>query len=250
MSYAGHRTILDADSHVMELGDFLDDFIDPGQRDRLKRAGMEALEPVFEKAVSMSPLDRYGSCGELIAAARAAAGGTHVRPRRLAISVALLLLAAIAGATLAFAGSALFRDSTSPQVTTVVAKPPPSPVALDTLVLQSKDGRTLNDAAYFLIKGSEYARAIPFARKAMTHAAKGSVTRGYATFNLGFALLEVGRCSEALPLLQRALKLEAADQRRYITPRVEQARSCLRGGASGPVPSQSSGALSGPSQGP
>ena len=52
MSYAGHRTILDADSHVMELGDFLDDFIDPGQRDRLKRAGMEALEPVFERALA------------------------------------------------------------------------------------------------------------------------------------------------------------------------------------------------------
>jgi uncharacterized protein len=52
MTYAGHRTILDADSHVMELGDFLDDFIDPGQRDRLKRAGMEALEPVFERALA------------------------------------------------------------------------------------------------------------------------------------------------------------------------------------------------------
>jgi uncharacterized protein len=52
MTYAGHRTILDADSHVMELGDFLDDFIDPDQRDRLRRAGMEALEPVFERAVA------------------------------------------------------------------------------------------------------------------------------------------------------------------------------------------------------
>jgi predicted TIM-barrel fold metal-dependent hydrolase len=52
MTYAAHRTILDADSHVMELGDFLDDFIDPGQRDRLKRAGMEALEPVLERALA------------------------------------------------------------------------------------------------------------------------------------------------------------------------------------------------------
>jgi uncharacterized protein len=52
MTYAGHRTILDADSHVMELGDFLDGFIDPGQRDRLKRAGMEALEPVFGRALA------------------------------------------------------------------------------------------------------------------------------------------------------------------------------------------------------
>jgi uncharacterized protein len=50
MTYAGQRTILDADSHVMELADFLDEFIDPAHRDQLRRAGMEALQPVLEKA--------------------------------------------------------------------------------------------------------------------------------------------------------------------------------------------------------
>src|SRR5205085_437389 len=52
MTYAGTRTILDADSHVMELGDFLDDFIAADQRDRLRRKGMEALKPVLDKAVA------------------------------------------------------------------------------------------------------------------------------------------------------------------------------------------------------
>ena len=52
VTYAGPRTILDADSHVMELADFLDGFIDPGQRDRLKRDGMTALRPVLERAVA------------------------------------------------------------------------------------------------------------------------------------------------------------------------------------------------------
>jgi uncharacterized protein len=51
MTYAGQRVILDADSHVMELADFLDDFIDPAQRDRLRRRGMEALERVLDDAV-------------------------------------------------------------------------------------------------------------------------------------------------------------------------------------------------------
>lgn len=32
MTYAGERVILDADSHVMELADFLDGHIDPGPR--------------------------------------------------------------------------------------------------------------------------------------------------------------------------------------------------------------------------
>ena len=52
MTYAGQRTILDADSHVMELGDFLDDFIDPAQRDRLRREGTEALQGVLDGAVA------------------------------------------------------------------------------------------------------------------------------------------------------------------------------------------------------
>ena len=50
MTYAGGRAILDADSHVMELADFLDDFIDPPDRDRLRRRGMEALAPVLADA--------------------------------------------------------------------------------------------------------------------------------------------------------------------------------------------------------
>ena len=50
MTYAGQRTILDADSHIMELADFLDAYIDEDQRDRLRRRGMDALAPVLEKA--------------------------------------------------------------------------------------------------------------------------------------------------------------------------------------------------------
>src|SRR5439155_12073267 len=58
MTYAGRRAILDADSHVMELADFLDDFIDPGQRDKLRRGGMKALEPVLAQAVSRAEARR------------------------------------------------------------------------------------------------------------------------------------------------------------------------------------------------
>ena len=50
MTYAGERVILDADSHVMELADFLDDFIDPGAKGHLRRRGMEVLRPVLEDA--------------------------------------------------------------------------------------------------------------------------------------------------------------------------------------------------------
>jgi predicted TIM-barrel fold metal-dependent hydrolase len=51
MTYAGDRAILDADSHVMELADFLDDFIDPDNAARLRRRGMDALAPILDDAV-------------------------------------------------------------------------------------------------------------------------------------------------------------------------------------------------------
>jgi serine/threonine-protein kinase len=196
------------------------------------------LETVLSKALSKSPLDRYGSCGEFVAAVRAGSSERRVHHRRLALSLALLIGAAVIGAALAMAVFAAVRHEPAARVTTVTVKPPPSPspVALDTLVLKSTDGRTLNDAAFYLINAKEYARAVPFARRAVRYTTQGTVTRAYATFNLGLSLLKVGGCTEALPLLKSALKLESPEQRPFIRPRVKQAQACLRGGASGPAP--------------
>jgi uncharacterized protein len=52
MTYAGQRTILDADSHVMELPGFLDDFIEPAQRDRLNRDGLRGRTAMIDDAVA------------------------------------------------------------------------------------------------------------------------------------------------------------------------------------------------------
>jgi serine/threonine protein kinase len=196
------------------------------------------LEAVLSKALSKSPLDRYSSCGEFVAALRAASSGRRVHHRRLALSLAVLAGAGVIGAAVAVALADAFRHDPAPRVTTVTLRPPPSPspVALDTLVLKSTDGRTLNDAAFYLINAKEYARAVPFARRAVRYSPKGSVTRGYATFNLGLSLLKMGRCAAALPLLGTALKIEAPEQRPFIRPRITQAQACLRGGASGPAP--------------
>ena len=50
MTYSGDRAILDADSHVMELADFLDNFIEPTERDRLRRRDMDVVGPVLDEA--------------------------------------------------------------------------------------------------------------------------------------------------------------------------------------------------------
>jgi predicted TIM-barrel fold metal-dependent hydrolase len=52
MTYAGQRTILDADSHVMELPGFLDDFIESAQRGRLNRDGLRRRTTMIDEAVA------------------------------------------------------------------------------------------------------------------------------------------------------------------------------------------------------
>jgi serine/threonine protein kinase len=209
---------------------------------KLTRAAPElpgALEPVIAKALSKSPLDRYATCAEFLAAARAAAAERRVHPRRLAVSLTLLALAAVLGAGAALGIRSLAARDRA--VTTIVGPQAPRlPRAnLDKLLLKSNDGRTLNDAAFALIGAKAYRRALPFARKAVRKAPAGSVTRGYATFNLGYALLELGRCGESMPYLRRALELEAPSQAQYIRPRIRQAKRCAQRGASGPAPSRS-----------
>src|SRR3954452_4977040 len=77
---------------------------------KLSRAAPElppALDAVLAKALSKSPLDRYQTCAEFLAAARAAAAERRVHGRRLAVSLALLAAAALAGAAAALGIHAL-----------------------------------------------------------------------------------------------------------------------------------------------
>jgi predicted TIM-barrel fold metal-dependent hydrolase len=52
MAYAGNRQILDADSHLMELPGFLDDYIEPELRERLRGRQMEVFTPILDEAVA------------------------------------------------------------------------------------------------------------------------------------------------------------------------------------------------------
>ena len=222
---------------------------------RLSRAAPDlpaGLEPVLAKALSKSPLDRYASCGEFLAAARSAVAPARTvdgrRPGRL---VALLAAAALLGAAAALGvAAAVHRDGPPRARTVVVRQPaPPRPVSLDNLMLQSTDGRTLNDAAYYLLQAGEWERAIPFALKALQFLPRSSITYTYATFNLGFALYSAGRCSDALSYLQRAVGLEPVGTGRITARRyLAKARACLRGGASGQGPLPSAAGSAGPSR--
>jgi tetratricopeptide (TPR) repeat protein len=191
-----------------------------------------AVEPVIAKALSKSPLDRYASCGEFVAALRTAAGEPRIHRRRLAISLALLVLAALVGAGIALGVHSLATGDTSRSAPLPTAPAKQESVSLDRLLLRSEDARTLNDAGFALVQAREYARALPLLQKAVKNAHVGTLTRGYATFNLGYALLKLGRCREALKPLQRALRIEAKTARKFIRPQIRQAQLCVQRAAS------------------
>ena len=207
---------------------------------RLERVASDvppALAHVVAKALSKSPLDRYATCGEFVAAARSAVAERRVHGRRLALSLALLVLTAAVGAAAALAVRSLAFGThravaPPPKATTIATVRTPAP--LESLLLRSDDGRTLNDVAYALINAHEFERALPFARKAVDKSIAGTLTRGYATFNLGYTLLKLGRCAEGESYLRKALAIEPKTLRPYIRPQLKAASRCVQRGASVP----------------
>jgi len=210
----------------------------PPKLTRVATDAPPALEPVIAKALSKSPLDRYATCGEFLGAARAAASDRRVHRRRLAVSLTLLALAALIGAAIATGVYALVDRGGGTRTVTTTRPPSSRPVSpsLDSLLLASSvDPRTLNDAAFWLIKAQQYARAVPLARKALRYATVGTPTRGYAAFNLGDALRHVGRCRESLKYFDRALKLEP-QARDVVRKAIKSVQRCLQRGASAQTP--------------
>jgi tetratricopeptide (TPR) repeat protein len=208
----------------------------------------QELEPVLAKALSKSPLDRYGDCGDFVAAVRTAA---LPRPRvsrgRLAGSLGVLAVVAALGAAAAVGIGQLLSSGPAPAppaVTKTVIREVDAAPSIDKIFLASGDPRTLNDAAFALITAGQYKRALPLAEKAIRKAKKGTLTLGYATFNTGYALLYLQRCAEAVPYLKASLKLEPKANGAYIQPRIRLAELCAKGGAFGPGQSQSSAAQS------
>jgi uncharacterized protein len=57
-TYAGTREILDADSHVMELPDFLDEFLAPEVATRLRRDVLDTARPLLDNAVDRAEARR------------------------------------------------------------------------------------------------------------------------------------------------------------------------------------------------
>jgi tetratricopeptide (TPR) repeat protein len=189
------------------------------------------LDPVFDRALAKDPAQRFKTAADFVAALRQAlavgAGTTRrlaptgrpVRPSpALPLVAAFLLAAAIAGAGLAailaargdgksatpsvvtrtLPGTTVRRTVTEPP--TSAPQPPPS---------STRDGVALTDEATRLLRASDYTGAERAARQAVAAlAGSGQLYEAYAEYDLGSALVGLGRCDEALEHLERSEEIQ------------------------------------------
>ena len=177
---------------------------------------LAALEPTTATVPIQRPAVR---------AAMAAPSPPLRRSRALVPLLALLLVGALAGALAAYfltRGRAspaaapqpkvttVFRTVTSPngqtttvrqQVTTAPAAPTPS----------GTGPHALNDEGYVRMRSGDYRGALPLLQQAvqgLRGAGPADPYEGFANYNLGYTLLQLGRCNEAIRYLQAARRLE------------------------------------------
>jgi serine/threonine-protein kinase len=196
------------------------------------------VDRVFERALSKDPAARPSSARQFVAELRDALGRSSAttvalptraptrqrgRPSatRVLVPLALLLGAAAIGAIVAVAltsgdssPSVVTRTVAGPGGTTTITHtttapaqppPPPPPPAV------SGNAHTLNDQGYSRIQSGDYAGAVPLllgAVRQLQGTGPADPYEAYANYNLGYALFRLGRCSEAIPYLKQAERLE------------------------------------------
>jgi serine/threonine-protein kinase len=222
----------------------------------------DELDAVFRQAMAKSPEQRFETCAEFVAALRSAlseAAGTtrsfrpvaaaSVRgrrgaPGRWAVLAALLALGAIGGAIAAVVLTSgdnkskaappprarvttviVTRQGSTVQTTVTAPTTSPSTSPPPTTSPSSLSGSALNDAGYRKMQAGDYNGALPLLQQAVAKLrGVGYPIEAYANYNLGYTLLQVGRCSEAVPYLETAKQLEPS--RREPKDALKRAKHC------------------------
>jgi serine/threonine-protein kinase len=235
----------------------------------LKRDLPPTLDRVFERALAKDPAARYPSAAEFVAELRAAlhedAGTTEwilpTQPRRTPTAVTraarppvvppprmppqrrsrswivplmLLLLAAGGGIGAALAathGSSNHATAHEPKPVTVVRTvtqpgqtieqtvtapaPPPvttratTPAPPTTSAVAGSSGTALNDAGYAKMQAGDYSGALPLLQQAVQKLeGTGSLGEAYADYNLAYTRYELGQCTDVLPLLDHSQQIQ------------------------------------------
>jgi eukaryotic-like serine/threonine-protein kinase len=111
------------------------------------------------------------------------------------------------------------------QSKTVVVTTPPASNPPSTGAAPAADPRALNDEGYALMRQGDYRGALPLLQQAVSGlSGQGFPDEAYANYNLGYTLLQLHQCTQAIPYLQRAQQLEP--QRSEPGQALERAQEC------------------------
>jgi serine/threonine-protein kinase len=199
------------------------------------------LDDVFAAALADDPRETYRTCGELVAALRSAftdaAAPTMIVPPRERASEKTAALpvarrararrhrrawlwfpaAAIALAALLFGllgRSAPGERTGRPRVAQRAAAPRAAPGVTGAVAgartTVTNDPHRLNDQGFARMRSGDYLGALPLLESAV-RGLRGRTSDpydGYANFNLGRDLVELGRCADAVPYLETAKQIE------------------------------------------
>jgi tRNA A-37 threonylcarbamoyl transferase component Bud32 len=226
---------------IAEICEGLPDELDPVFRQALAKDPAERFDSAAEFVAAMRAAlaEAAGTTRSLPPVAVGAPAGptAPTLPRvsrrrapsaRWAVLGALLALAAVGGAIAAIVltnGDTKTKAAVPPRpktVTTVVTRqgstvqttvtaptatpPPPTPPPASS---GSLSGEALNEAGYNKMQAGDYAGALPLLQQAVAKlSGVGYPNEAYANYNLGYTLLQLGQCSEAVPYLERAQQLE------------------------------------------
>jgi predicted Ser/Thr protein kinase len=137
-------------------------------------------------------------------------GGKALPPQKVSVSVK----------TVTRPGSTVVTTAPAPTTapaTTPTTTPPTSPA--------SGDPYALNNQAYELMKQGDYQSALPLLQSAVDQLqGRNDLGTAYANYNLGVTLVNLGRCSEAMPYFEASRAIQP--QRREVKDAIKQARRC------------------------
>ena len=195
------------------------------------------LDGVFHRALAKDPAARYPTAAELVAsleeALHASAGRTAALPHagpappqgttRPGWLVPAIVALALLGAGLVAAALLAANDGGESTATTVVrtvtaqgetqevtvtaqAEPPATtnPPAEAPAGVSVDQARALQDESTSALSAGDWERGLALAQQALPALeGRDRTYEGYANYNIGRALAELGRCDEALPYLDR-----------------------------------------------
>ncbi|MGH3027086.1 MAG: serine/threonine-protein kinase [Gaiellaceae bacterium] len=200
----------------------------------------EAVDAVFARALAKKPVHRFPTAAAFVDALSEALLGTNPPPpvapppaRRPSAAPVAALVAGAMLLTIVGIGAALlvFRDdppsaappeTTAPTQPTTTAPPPTTTVGQTTAPTQPspapanavgvEQAADLNDEAFALMQDGRWEEALPLLERAVP-ALRDTYSddfpyEAYAEYNLGRTLVELDRCDEAVPHLERSRELQ------------------------------------------